>query len=116
MPRAAFYLLWAKLKQGLPFAGYVKNMAKDGRYYRVFVLAVSAGPQRYLSVRFKPTTALRGTHALREKIGAITQCTEVINTRISMAHLQMEMLRFFQKEAAARQTPPWPGSGKSSPR
>ena len=69
MPRAAFYLLWANLDQGLPFAGYVKNMAKDGRYYWVFVLAVSAGPQRYLSVRFKPTTALRGTvEALYEKM------------------------------------------------
>lgn len=253
MPRAAFYLLWANLKNGLPFAGYVKNMAKDGRFYWVFVLAVSAGPQRYLSVRFKPTTDLRqkveglyaamlaaenealkqggkesdalaagiqvavaalgtlgfanydsfsqlalsremlarerhspntgvpaydrvcrlfhqleglvestlnlqkkaetvlqlaaefrlhatnvninahryaeagrglgvvagflgdcavemakGTDALRQQIVAITKGTDVINTRISMAHLQMEMILFFQKEAALRQTTPDP--------
>jgi aerotaxis receptor len=58
MPRAAFALLWANLHQGRPFAGYVKNMAKDGRYYWVFVVAVGASDQRYLSVRFKPTTPL----------------------------------------------------------
>ena len=61
MPRAAFALLWANLHQGRPFAGYVKNMAKDGRYYWVFVVAVGASDQRYLSVRFKPTTALLAT-------------------------------------------------------
>jgi aerotaxis receptor len=60
MPRAAFALLWANLHQGRPFAGYVKNMAKDGRFYWVFVVAVAASNQRYLSVRFKPTTALLG--------------------------------------------------------
>ena len=58
MPRAAFALLWANLQQGRPFAGYVKNMAKDGRYYWVFVVAVPASNQRYLAVRFKPTTPL----------------------------------------------------------
>ena len=60
MPRAAFALLWANLHQGRPFAGYVKNMAKDGRFYWVFVVAVGASHHRYLSVRFKPTTPLLG--------------------------------------------------------
>lgn len=60
MPRAAFALLWANLHQGRPFAGYVKNMAKDGRFYWVFVVAVAASNHRYLSVRFKPTTPLLG--------------------------------------------------------
>ncbi len=60
MPRAAFALLWANLHQGRPFAGYVKNMAKDGRFYWVFVVAVAASNQRYLSVRFKPSTPLLG--------------------------------------------------------
>jgi len=60
MPRAAFALLWANLKQGRPFAGYVKNMAKDGSFYWVFVVAVPASENRYLSIRFKPTTPLLG--------------------------------------------------------
>ena len=60
MPRAAFALFWANLHQGRPFAGYVKNMAKDGRFYWVFVVAVAASNDRYLSVRFKPTIPLLG--------------------------------------------------------
>ena len=60
MPPAAFALLWSNLKQGLPFAGYVKNMAKDGAYYWVFVVAVPASDGRYLSVRFKPSSPLLG--------------------------------------------------------
>jgi PAS domain S-box-containing protein len=59
MPRAAYFLLWANLLQGRPFAGYVKNMAKDGRFYWVFVVAVPATNHRFLSVRFKPSTPLR---------------------------------------------------------
>ena len=58
MPRAAFALLWTNLKQGLPFAGYVKNMAKDGSYYWVFVVAVPAGRDHYLSIRFQPSSPL----------------------------------------------------------
>jgi aerotaxis receptor len=58
MPRAVFALLWDNLKRGLPFAGYVKNMAKDGRYYWVFAVIVAAGADRFLSVRFKPSSSL----------------------------------------------------------
>ena len=58
MPRAVFAMLWENLKRGLPFAGYVKNMAKDGRYYWVFAVIVAAGKSHYLSVRFKPSSAL----------------------------------------------------------
>lgn len=63
MPRAAFALLWSNLHAGRSFAGYVKNMAKDGRYYWVFVVAEPASNQRFLSVRFKPSTPLLGTVA-----------------------------------------------------
>ncbi len=58
MPRAVFALLWGNLKKGLPFAGYVKNMAKDGRFYWVFAVVVSASDGRYVSVRFKPSSSL----------------------------------------------------------
>ena len=36
MPRSVFWLLWETLKEGEEFAGYVKNLSKDGRYYWVF--------------------------------------------------------------------------------
>lgn len=58
MPRTAFALMWANLHAGKPFVGYVKNMAKDGRFYWVFVVVVPISGERYLSVRFKPLTAL----------------------------------------------------------
>lgn len=56
MPKAVFYLLWDFLKKGKPICAYVKNRAKDGRYYWVFAIAtpVEGG---YLSVRLKPSSA-----------------------------------------------------------
>ena len=32
MPKAVFKLLWDYIKADKPFAGYVKNLAKDGSY------------------------------------------------------------------------------------
>jgi PAS domain S-box-containing protein len=57
MPRAVFWLLWDALEKGEPIGAYVKNMARDGRYYWVFAIAtpVEGG---YLSVRIKPSTPL----------------------------------------------------------
>jgi hypothetical protein len=54
MPRAVFWLLWDTIQKGEPVAAYVKNMAKDGRFYWVFavVTPIKGG---YLSVRIKPT-------------------------------------------------------------
>ena len=62
MPRAAFHALWATLQSGQPFGAYVKNRAKNGRYYWVFAVAV---PIRdgYLSVRIKPSSPLLETVA-----------------------------------------------------
>lgn len=57
MPRSVFKLLWDTIDAGLPIAAYVKNRAKDGRYYWVLatVMPCAGG---YLSVRIKPSTAL----------------------------------------------------------
>lgn len=57
MPKGVFYLFWEKLKKGEPIGAYVKNRAKDGRYYWVFAVAtpVESG---FLSVRLKPSTPL----------------------------------------------------------
>jgi aerotaxis receptor len=60
MPRALFKLFWDYLHDGKLVAAYVKNLAKDGCYYWVLALAIPIG-DRYLSVRFKPTSPLQGT-------------------------------------------------------
>jgi aerotaxis receptor len=54
MPRAVFWLLWDTIEKGEPVGAYVKNMAKDGRYYWVFAI-VTPVERGYLSVRIKPT-------------------------------------------------------------
>lgn len=60
MPRAVFRLVWEYLGQGRTVAGYVKNLAADGRYY--WVVALMAPEEGgYLSVRFKPTSPLLAT-------------------------------------------------------
>lgn len=53
MPRAAFRLVWERLKAEKPAAALVKNRAKDGSYYWVVAL-ISPTPEGFLSVRFKP--------------------------------------------------------------
>ena len=57
IPQSVFWLPWQYLEAGKPFAGFVKNMAADGGHYGVTALAAPI-PQGYLSVRFKPSTAL----------------------------------------------------------
>lgn len=57
MPKGVFQLLWDGIQQGYPVAAYVKNRAKDGRFYWVLAL-VSPCPGGYLSVRMKPTSGL----------------------------------------------------------
>ena len=57
MPRAVFWLLWDTIEKGEPVGAYVKNMAKDGRYYWVFAI-VTPIEGGYLSVRLKPTSPL----------------------------------------------------------
>jgi aerotaxis receptor len=57
MPRAVFWLLWETIKKGDPIGAYVKNRAKDGRYYWVFAI-VTPIEGGYLSVRLKPSALL----------------------------------------------------------
>ena len=59
MPQAVFKLFWDYLLAGRTVAAYVKNLAKDGSHYWVMALAVPIG-DRFLSVRFKPTSPLLG--------------------------------------------------------
>ena len=57
MPRAVFYILWDRIRAGMPVGAYVKNRAKGGGYYWVYavVTPVEGG---YLSVRLKPSSKL----------------------------------------------------------
>lgn len=57
MPRGLFYYLWDKLRRSEPMGGYVKNRAKDGRYYWVFAI-VTPIADGYMSVRLKPSSPL----------------------------------------------------------
>ncbi len=57
MPRGVFHLFWEYLKAGKTIAAYVKNLAKDGRYY--WVLAVAAPCKGgFLSIRIKPSSPM----------------------------------------------------------
>lgn len=57
MPRAVFQLLWDYIKSGREIAAFVKNRAKDGSYYWVMATVAPLG-DRYVSVRFKPSSPL----------------------------------------------------------
>ncbi|WP_297250835.1 PAS domain-containing protein [Bosea sp. (in: a-proteobacteria)] len=57
MPKAVFWLLWDMIKRGEPVGAYVKNRAKDGRYYWVFAI-VTPIEGGYLSVRLKPSSPI----------------------------------------------------------
>ncbi len=56
-PRGVFWLLWDTIKKGRPIGAYVKNRARDGRYYWVFAI-VTPVESGYLSVRLKPSSML----------------------------------------------------------
>lgn len=60
MPRGVFWLMWHGIKAGHPVGAYVRNRTKEGAYYWVFAL-ISPIEGGYLSVRLKPTSALRDT-------------------------------------------------------
>jgi PAS domain S-box-containing protein len=55
MPRAVFWLLWDTIKQGKPIGAFVKNRAKDGRFYWVYAI-VTPTDGGYLSVRLRPSS------------------------------------------------------------
>ena len=59
MPKAAFKDLWDTIQKGETWSGFVKNTAKDGRYYwvyaTVFPFETCDGSRGYLSCRRKPS-------------------------------------------------------------
>lgn len=59
VPRAVFWLLWDRLKKGLQTGAYVKNKAKDGRFYWVYAI-ITPCEGGFLSVRIKPGSPIFG--------------------------------------------------------
>jgi len=57
MPKGVFWLLWDRIRKGLPTGAYVKNRSKDGSYYWVYAI-VTPIEDGYLSVRIKPGSEL----------------------------------------------------------
>ncbi|QKF66535.1 PAS sensor-containing signal transduction protein [Arcobacter venerupis] len=59
MPKKAFKSLWDTVQKGDTWTGFVKNAAKDGRYYWVFATVYPFescdGSKGYLSCRRKPS-------------------------------------------------------------
>jgi len=51
MPKAAFKEIWATIKQGNVWQGFVKNRTKNGKYYWVYATIFPFGKDHYLSVR-----------------------------------------------------------------
>lgn len=51
MPKAAFKELWATIKSGKVWQGFVKNRTKSGKFYWVYATVFPFGQGNYLSVR-----------------------------------------------------------------
>lgn len=54
-PKGVFYLVWEALKAGHPKCAYIKNRAKDGRFYWAMA-AIGHLSDGYTSIRMKPTS------------------------------------------------------------
>jgi aerotaxis receptor len=63
MPAAVFKVMWDRLLAGKPMAGYVLNLAKDGKLYFVFATITPLG-DGFLSVRIRPMVDALITPAL----------------------------------------------------
>jgi PAS domain S-box-containing protein len=57
MPRGVFWIVWSAIKKQEPVGAYIKNKAKDGRYYWVFAI-ITPIIGGYLSVRLKPCSPI----------------------------------------------------------
>lgn len=86
MPKGVFYLLWDTIKQSLPIGAYVKNRAKDGRYYWVFAI-VTPIEGGYLSVRLKPTSEIFNTVIEAYKNFLLYEQSGKISNKDSLAHI-----------------------------
>ena len=90
MPKGVFHLMWQTLQSGNPFTGFVRNRARDGRYYWVCAIA-SPSDTGYLSVRTPP----RGKHfdQARDIYGKMLVAERNGATPAQSAQLFIDLLR-----------------------
>ena len=90
MPRAVFYLLWDRIRAGLPVGAYVKNRAQDGRHYWVFAV-VTPIEDGFLSVRLKPGSPLFAAaaqlYAVIRKEELASDCKPAESAHLLLRHL-----------------------------
>ncbi|WP_460275089.1 PAS domain-containing protein [Celeribacter sp. ULVN23_4] len=91
MPKGVFYILWERIQKGLATGAYVKNRAKDGRFYWVYAV-VSPIEGGFVSVRMKPSsTVFDGAKTVYQEILKLEQETGI--TPEESAALIRERLR-----------------------
>lgn len=101
MPKGVFKFVWATLKKGKEFFGYVKNLRSDGRYYWVFAnitpeYDLNGKLVGYLSVRRKPpVSAIEVIEPLYQQMLTIEQSASSDKTGVekSLAFLHAELTR-----------------------
>lgn len=86
MPKAVFWVLWDRLKKGLPVGAYVKNRTKTGGFYWVYAFATPF-EDGYLSIRIRPSSELFDT--VQGIYGALLEAetTESLSPEQSAARL-----------------------------
>jgi len=109
MPRGVFQIFWDTIKMGAPIAAYVKNRAKDGRFYWVFAITMPLA-DGYLSVRLKPSSDLFAVvqqeyEALRERERGESLLPEQSAAALEdrLKELGFRNYRVFMAEAIARE-------------
>lgn len=87
MPRCAFRLVWDYLKQNKTVAAYVKNMARDGRYYWVLALIMPTS-DGYLSIRLKPSSPV--FKAVQQAYAAVLQTEQSASSNGASSQASMD--------------------------
>ena len=92
-------MLWESIQKGETIAAYVKNLAKDGRYYWVLAVVMPCS-EGYLSIRLKPTSKLfRAVQPIYEKLWTLEHRLEGHSKKRveSIAASRLELLRLLKE-------------------
>lgn len=107
MPKGIFYLMWERLKAGLPTGVYIKNKQKSGRHYWVFSVVIPS-QDSYFSTRMMPTspmfkkvTAMYADILARENNGELTPQQSGAAILETLKHMGFANYDAFQSEAVA---------------
>ncbi|SLN33182.1 PAS domain-containing protein [Roseisalinus antarcticus] len=92
MPKAVFQLVWDRIRAGKPVGAYIKNRAKDGRYYWVYAV-VSPIEGGYVSIRLKPSAKLLRVAQTLYAAQRRRETEDGIGAEQSLAELRMALAR-----------------------